>query len=73
MAKSTEKPVTEEQAVSAPVRRTFRDLVYTSRTVVVPGTSRTYPVAKGQVEVPDTDNEALSFLAGSVEFSALEG
>ena len=72
MAKTLDKPVTNEPVEPTPTARTFRDHVYTSRTVVVPGTDRTYPVVRARVEVPDTDQEALSFLAASDEFSALE-
>lgn len=73
MAKTNEKPVTEEQAPAAPALLTYRDLVYTSRTLVVPGTERTYPVAKALVAVPETDKEAVEFLKNSSEFTAQEG
>ena len=69
MAKTTEKPAADEQA---PPALTFRDLIYTSRTLVVPGVERTYPVAKGLVEVPASDNEAVRFLTASEEFEALQ-
>ncbi|MEB2647610.1 hypothetical protein SOP86_18380 [Pseudomonas canadensis] len=73
MAKPIEKPVTEEQTPAAPASLVFRDLLYTSRTLVVPGTARTYPVAKGLVAVPESDKEALDFLKGSSEYAAQEG
>ncbi|SEC62889.1 hypothetical protein SAMN04515675_0035 [Pseudomonas costantinii] len=73
MAKTIETPVTEEQATAAPAVLTFRDLLYTSRTLVVPGTERTYPVAKSLVDVPESDKEALAFLKGSSEYAAQEG
>lgn len=73
MAKTIEKPVTEDQAQASPALLTFRDLVYTSRTLVVPGTDRTYPVVKSLVAVPETDKEAAAFLKGSAEYAALEG
>lgn len=70
MAKPTEKPATAEQT---PAALTFRDLVYTSRTLVVPETNRTYPVAKGLVVVPESDKEAVAFLQSSAEYAAQEG
>lgn len=73
MAKTIEKPVTEEQTPAAPAALTFRDLVYTSRTLVVPETDRTYPVAKGLVVVPESDKEAVAFLQNSAEYAAQEG
>ena len=73
MAKTIEKPETEEQATTAPSYLTFRDLVYTSRTLVVPGTDRTYPVAKHLVVVPESDKEAVTFLKASSEYAAQEG
>lgn len=75
MAKIIDKPTAEEQATVAPepAPLTFRDLVYTSRTLVVPGTDRTYPVAKRLVVVPASDKEALAFLKGSSEYVAQEG
>ena len=69
MAKTTEQPATDERA---PPVLTFRDLIYTSRTLVVPGVERTYPVAKGRVEVPAIDDEAVRFLTASEEFEALK-
>lgn len=73
MAKTIEKPATEEQATAAPASLTFRDLVYTSRTLVVPDTDRTYPVAKSLVVVPESDKEAVAFLKASSEYAAQEG
>lgn len=73
MAKTIEKPETEVQATVAPASLTFRDLVYTSRTLVVPDTDRTYPVAKGLVVVPDSDKEAVAFLKANSEYAAQEG
>jgi hypothetical protein len=70
MAKTIEKPATEEQT---PAALTFRDLVYTSRTLVVPETYRTYPVAKGLVVVPESDKEAVAFLQNNAEYAAQEG
>lgn len=73
MAKTNEKPVTEEQTPAAPALLTYRDLVYTSRTLVVPGTERTYPVVKALVVVPESDKEAAAFLKASSEYAAQEG
>jgi hypothetical protein len=73
MAKPIEKPATEVQAPAAQASLTFRDLVYTSRTLVVPDTDRTYPVAKGLVVVPESDKEAVAFLKAHNEYAALEG
>lgn len=73
MAKTIEKPVTEEQTPAAPATLMFRDLVYTSRTLVVPETDRTYPVAKGLVAVPESDKEAVALLQKSAEYAAQEG
>lgn len=73
MAKTIEKPATEEQDAAAPASLAFRDLIYTQRTLVVPGTDRTYPVAKSLVVVPVSDKEALAFLRGSSEYVAQEG
>lgn len=73
MAKTIEKPVIEEQPPAASASLAFRDLVYTSRTLVVPGTDRTYPVAKHLVVVPESDKEAVTFLKASSEYAAQEG
>lgn len=73
MAKPIEKPATEEQATAVPASLTFRDLVYTSRTLVVPDTERTYLVVKGLVVVPESDKEAVAFLMANSEYAAQEG
>ena len=73
MAKTIETPAIEEQPPAASASLTFRDLVYTSRTLVVPGTDRTYPVAKHLVVVPESDKEAVAFLKASSEYVAQEG
>lgn len=73
MAKPIEKPATEEQATALPASLTFRDLIYTSRTLVVPDTDRTYPVVKSLVVVPESDKEAVAFLNAHSEYAALEG
>lgn len=73
MAKTIDKPETVEQVITAPLYLTFLDLVYTSRTLVVPDTDRTYPVAKGLVVVPESDKEAVAFLKANSEYAAQEG
>lgn len=69
MAKITDKPVTEQ---SPAARQTFRDKVYTSRTLIIPDTVRTLPVAKGLVEVSVSDEQAVSYLKSNEEFELLE-
>lgn len=73
MAK-TEKPAGDELATSEPVpaRLKFRDLVYTSRTLIIPQSGRPLPVAKGLVEVQSDDAEALAFLKANEEFAPLK-
>ena len=73
MAK-TEKPVSDELATLEPASNLlkFRDLVYTSRTLIIPKSARTLPVAKGLVEVQPDDAEALAFLNGNEEFAPLK-
>jgi hypothetical protein len=71
MAKTTDISAAE----SSPARNlllTFRDKVYTSRTLIIPDTGRTLPVAKGLVEVSVSDEQALSFLKANEEFEPLE-
>ncbi|WP_223432549.1 hypothetical protein [Pseudomonas sp. GL-B-26] len=73
MAK-TEKPVSAELATPSAVSELlkFRDLVYTSRTLIIPKSTRTLPVAKGLVEVQSDDAEALAFLLDHEEFAPLK-
>jgi len=73
MAK-TEKPVSAELAPPSAVSELlkFRDLVYTSRTLIIPKSTRKLPVAKGLVEVQPDDAEALAFLTGNEEFAPLK-
>lgn len=73
MAKPIEKPATEEQAITASASLTFRDLVYTSRSLVVPDSDRAYPVVKSLVVVPESDKEAVAFLKAHNEYAAQEG
>jgi len=50
---------------------TFRDTLYTSRTVVLPD-GRTLAVAKAQVSVDGTDDVALKCLKAHAEFEQLK-
>lgn len=69
MAKTIEKPATP----AAPdLLLTFRDTVYTSRTLVIPGSDRTLAVAKARVEVSASDEQAVSYLKSHQEFVAQE-
>ena len=67
MAKTTEKP-DGEQSPAADLLLKFRDTVYTSRTLVIPGGARTLAVAKGCVEVSASDEQAVSYLKAHAEF-----
>jgi hypothetical protein len=62
------------QPVSVPVSALmkFRDKVYTSRHLILPETRRSLPVARGLVEVPGTDIEAIKFLKAHDEFELLK-
>ncbi len=78
MAKPQEDPVALDQAITTsplPAPRsstaTFRDTVYTSRTLILPG-DRELPVAKGVVSVSTTDAVALKFLKDNTEFEPLK-
>lgn len=76
MAKSQEDPALQEQPVttSPPPQTsttTFRDTVYTSRTLILPG-DRTLAVAKGTVSVRTTDDAALKYLNAHAEFEPLK-
>lgn len=78
MAKPTEKPADDQTTpdlqaavypTAAPDRLLkFRDKVYTSRTLIIPDTDRTLPVAKGVVEVSASDEQAVSYLKANAEF-----
>lgn len=69
MAKTTDKSGAESSPASL---LTFRDKVYTSRTLIIPEAGRTLPVAKGLVEVSVSDEQALSYLKANQEFEPLE-
>ena len=71
MAKITEQPATEPSpAVDLLLK--FRDTVFTSRTLIVPGTKRTLAVAKGCVEVSVSDEQAVTYLKANAEFQPVE-
>ena len=71
MAKTTEKPAVD-QSPAADLLLKFRDTVFTSRTLIIPGTGRTLPVAKACVEVSASDEQAVSYLKAHEEFEPLE-
>ncbi|WP_130910915.1 hypothetical protein, partial [Pseudomonas sp. Sample_9] len=61
---STEVQTSSEQAIasstfSSPESLKFRDKVYTSRLLIVPGSNRSYAVEKATVVVPASDLEAV--------------
>lgn len=81
MAKIVDTLVSDEQVSASPMREPlpltpsappdllkFSDQVYTSRTLIIPASGRTLPVAKGLVEVLSTDTEAVAFLKAHAEF-----
>jgi hypothetical protein len=70
MAKTIEKPAAD-QSPAADFLLKFRDKVFTSRTLIIPGTGRTLPVAKAAVEVSASDEQALSYLKAHDEFEPL--
>jgi hypothetical protein len=55
-------------AFSSPEFLKFRDKLYTSRLLIVPGTDLSYPVYKATVVVPASDIEAVKFLKASDEY-----
>ncbi|NWE18035.1 hypothetical protein [Pseudomonas sp. P7548] len=63
MAKTSETPVAGD--VPSP---TFRDKLYTSRTLILPDSGRALAVFKAQVTVQATDAEALEYLKAHEEF-----
>ncbi|RZO08807.1 hypothetical protein EKG40_11025 [Pseudomonas moorei] len=70
-------PTTNRQPITAPHRTSdlllkFRDKLYTSRTLCIPGTDRTLAVDKATVEVSASDEQAVSFLKSHPELQALE-
>jgi hypothetical protein len=71
MVKTTEKPAVD-QSPAADLLLKFRDTVFTSRTLIIPGTVRTLPVAKACVEVSASDEQAVRYLKAHDEFEPLE-
>ena len=69
MAKKEEAVSTEQTPVTVV---TYRDKVFTSRTLILPTDGRPLPVLKGRVEVPSTDTEALAYLDASAEHELLK-
>ena len=67
-AQAYSEPVIASSMFSSPEFLKFRDKVYTSRLLIVPGTDRSYPVEKATVEVPASDIEAVKFLKASEEY-----
>ena len=71
MAKTTEKPAVD-QSPAADLLLKFRDTVFTSRTLIIPGTKCTLSVAKGCVEVSVSDEQAVTYLKSNAEFQPAE-
>ena len=67
MAKTSETPVAGAGSGS-----TFRDKLYTSRTLILPDSGRSLAVLKAQVLVQATDAEALEYLKSNEEFELLQ-
>lgn len=67
MAKTSEKP-----AAGIAPGSTFRDKLYTSRTLILPGSERELFVIKARVSVPENDAEALDYLKSNEEFELLQ-
>lgn len=67
MAKTSDKPVAGIEHGS-----TFRDKLYTSRTLILPDSGRSLEVFKAKMSVPATDTEALEYLKANEEFELLQ-
>ncbi|CAI8897381.1 AbrB family transcriptional regulator [Pseudomonas sp. IT-194MI4] len=65
------EPATVIQPASAASTTTFRDTLYTSRTLILPD-DRTLAVAKGVIVVSTTDDLALKYLKAHAEFEQLK-
>ena len=70
MAKTTEQPAADPSPADRLL--TFRDKVYTSRTLIIPGSDRTLSVAKGRVEVSVSDEQAVAYLKAHPELEPLK-
>lgn len=69
-----EAPIDQPAAVAitpVPAMRTYRDKVYSSRTLILPG-DRTLPVIAGRVTVQADDTLALDYLRQHSDLEALE-
>lgn len=71
MAKTTATPVADEKPAADQLLK-FRDKVFTSRTLCIPGTDRTLAVVKASVEVSTADEQAVTFLKSHPELEAQE-
>lgn len=67
-AQTSSEPALSSPTYSSPESLKFRDKLYTSRLLIVPGTDRSYPVEKATVVVPSSDIEAVKFLNASEEY-----
>lgn len=72
MAKPQEDPAVQDLTTVTPSTltastTTFRDTLYTSRTLILPD-NRTLAVARGTVTVSTTDDVALKYLKAHAEF-----
>jgi hypothetical protein len=76
MAKSqddsaVQDPVIATRSTPTASTTTFRDTLYTSRTLILPD-DRTLAVVKGAVSVNTSDDLALNYLKTHTEFELLE-
>lgn len=67
-AQTSPEPALSPSTYSSSEFLKFRDKLYTSRLLIVPGTDRSYPVDKATVLVPASDIEAVKFLKASEEY-----
>ncbi len=65
---TSSEPPLSSSTYSSPESLKFRDKLYTSRLLIVPGTDRSFPVDKSTVVVPASDVEAVKFLKASDEY-----
>lgn len=66
------EPLPQPMSVPVSTLMKFRDKVYTSRQLILSETQRSLLVAKGRVEVPSSDTEAVKFLKAHDEFELLK-
>ncbi len=67
-AQTSSESALSSRTYSSPESLKFRDKIYTSRLLIVPGSDRSYPAEKATVEVPASDIEAVKFLKASEEY-----